>query len=234
MPVAHTVHYDCYFRRCMLQLPRYKFASGIEVILRLVPTVLSALKKQTLHSLVKRKVSMSRIGKLPLQVPAGVTITVDSDVISVKGAKGELTVPHLSDVTVALEEGNAVVTRNNEERIARAQHGLQRALLNNAVIGVSQGFEKKLEVNGVGFRVASSNNELTMSLGFSHEVKYKAPAGVNVSNDKMTIIVSGIDKQQVGQVAADIRSLKKPEPYKGKGIKYADEVLLRKAGKTGK
>lgn len=177
---------------------------------------------------------MSRIGKLPLQVPSGVTITVDSDVISVKGAKGELTVPHLSDVTVALEDGNAIVTRNNEERVARAQHGLQRALLNNAVEGVTKGFEKRLEVNGVGFRVAASNNELTMSLGFSHEVKYKAPAGVNVSNDKMTIIVSGIDKQQVGQVAADIRSLKKPEPYKGKGIKYADEVLLRKAGKTGK
>lgn len=177
---------------------------------------------------------MSRIGKLPLQVPSGVTITVDSDVITVKGAKGELTVPHLSDVTVALEDGTAIVTRNNEERVARAQHGLQRALLNNAVEGVSKGFEKKLEVNGVGFRVASSSNELTMSLGFSHEVKYKAPAGVNVSNDKMTIIVSGIDKQQVGQVAADIRALKKPEPYKGKGIKYADEVILRKAGKTGK
>lgn len=177
---------------------------------------------------------MSRIGKLPIQVPSGVTITVDSDVITVEGAKGKLVVPHLSDVTVALEDGQAVVTRNNEERVARAQHGLQRALLNNAVEGVTKGFEKRLEVNGVGFRVASSNNELTMSLGFSHEVKYKAPAGVNVSNDKMTIIVSGIDKQQVGQVAADIRSLKKPEPYKGKGIKYADEVLLRKAGKTGK
>jgi len=177
---------------------------------------------------------MSRIGKLPLQVPSGVTITVDSDVITVKGAKGELTVPHLSDVTVALDGDQAIVTRNNEGRIARAQHGLQRALLNNAVQGITKGFEKKLEVNGVGFRVASSNNELTMSLGFSHEVKYKAPAGVTVTNDKMTIIVSGIDKQQVGQVAADIRSLKKPEPYKGKGIKYADEVLLRKAGKTGK
>ena len=177
---------------------------------------------------------MSRIGKLPLQVPSGVTITVDSDVITVRGAKGELTVPHLSDVTVALEGDQAIVTRNNEERTARAQHGLQRSLLNNAIEGITKGFEKKLEVNGVGFRVAASNNELTMSLGFSHEVKYKAPAGVTVTNDKMTIIVSGIDKQQVGQVAADIRSLKKPEPYKGKGIKYADEVILRKAGKTGK
>lgn len=177
---------------------------------------------------------MSRIGKLPIQIPSGVTITVDSDVITVVGSKGTLTVPHLSDVTVAVDEGTAVVTRNNEERIAKAQHGLQRALLFNAVEGVTKGFEKKLEVNGVGFRVASSNNELTMSLGFSHEVKYKAPEGVNVSNDKMTIIVNGIDKQQVGQVAAEIRALKKPEPYKGKGIKYADEQILRKAGKTGK
>lgn len=177
---------------------------------------------------------MSRIGKLPIDVPAGVTITVDTDVITVKGAKGELTVPHLSDVTVTLEGTQATVTRKDDERIAKAQHGLQRALLANAVEGVTKGFEKKLEVNGVGFRVASSNNELTMSLGFSHEVKYKAPEGVNVSNDKMTIIVSGIDKQAVGQVAAEIRSLKKPEPYKGKGIKYADEVLLRKAGKAGK
>lgn len=177
---------------------------------------------------------MSRIGKLPIEVPAGVTITVDSDAIKVVGPKGELTVPHLSDVTVALEDGKAIVTRKDDERIAKAQHGLQRALLQNAVEGVTKGFEKKLEVNGVGFRVASSNNELTMSLGFSHEVKYKAPEGVNVSNEKMVIIVSGIDKQQVGQVAADIRALKKPEPYKGKGIKYADEVLLRKAGKAGK
>ena len=177
---------------------------------------------------------MSRIGKLPIQIPSGVTITVDSDVITVVGSKGQLTVPHLSDVTVAIDEGNAVVTRNNEERIAKAQHGLQRALLFNAVEGVTKGFEKKLEVNGVGFRVATSNNVLDMSLGFSHPVKYTAPAGISVTNEKMTITVSGIDKQQVGQVAAEIRSLKKPEPYKGKGIKYADEVILRKAGKTGK
>lgn len=177
---------------------------------------------------------MSRIGKLPIQIPSGVTITVDSDVITVVGSKGQLTVPHLSDVTVAIDGEQAIVTRNNEERIAKAQHGLQRALLFNAVEGVTKGFEKKLEVNGVGFRVASSNNELTMSLGFSHEVKYKAPEGVTVTNDKMTIIVSGIDKQQVGQTAAEIRALKKPEPYKGKGIKYADEQILRKAGKTGK
>jgi large subunit ribosomal protein L6 len=177
---------------------------------------------------------MSRIGKLPISIPSGVTITVDSDAITVKGAKGELIVPHLSDVTVSQEDGNIIVARNDDERIAKSQHGLQRTLLNNAVEGVTKGFEKRLEVNGVGFRVASSNNELDMALGFSHPVKYKAPEGVNITNDKMTIIVSGIDKQQVGQVAAEIRALKKPEPYKGKGIKYADEQILRKAGKTGK
>lgn len=177
---------------------------------------------------------MSRIGKLPIDVPTGVTITVDSDVISVKGPKGELTVPHLSDVTVTLEGTQAIVTRKDDERIAKAQHGLQRALLNNAVIGVTKGFERKLEVNGVGFRVNGGGQAIEMSLGFSHPVKYQAPAGVNLTVEKMTITVSGIDKQQVGQVAAEIRALKKPEPYKGKGIKYAEEIILRKAGKAGK
>lgn len=177
---------------------------------------------------------MSRIGKLPIDVPAGVTITVDSDVITVKGAKGELTVPHLSDVTVALEDGKAVVTRKDDERIAKAQHGLQRSLLNNAIEGVTKGFEKKLEVSGVGFRVSGGGRSLEMALGFSHPVKYEAREGVQLTVEKMTITVAGIDKQLVGQTAAEIRSLKKPEPYKGKGIKYADEVILRKAGKAGK
>lgn len=177
---------------------------------------------------------MSRIGKLPIDVPSGVTITVDSDVISVKGAKGDLTVPHLSDVTVALEGTQAIVTRKDDERIAKAQHGLQRALLQNAVDGVTKGFEKKLEVNGVGFRVNGGGQAIEMLLGFSHPVKYEAPQGITLTVDKMTITVSGIDKQAVGQVAAEIRAFKKPEPYKGKGIKYADEVVLRKAGKTGK
>lgn len=177
---------------------------------------------------------MSRIGKLPIDVPTGVTITVDADEISVKGPKGELTVPHLSDVTVTLEGTQAIVTRKDDERIAKAQHGLQRALLNNAVVGVTKGFEKKLEVNGVGFRVNGGGQAIEMSLGFSHPVKYEAPAGITLTVEKMNITVSGISKQQVGQVAAEIRSLKKPEPYKGKGIKYTDEVLLRKAGKAGK
>lgn len=177
---------------------------------------------------------MSRIGKLPIEVPSGVTITVGSDEITVEGAKGKLVVPHLSDVTVTLEDGKAIVTRKNDEKIAKSQHGLQRALLNNAVEGVTKGFEKKLEVNGVGFRVSGGGQSIEMALGFSHPVKYEAPAGVQLTVNKMEITVTGIDKQQVGQVAAEIRALKKPEPYKGKGIKYADEVILRKAGKAGK
>jgi len=177
---------------------------------------------------------MSRIGKLPIQIPSGVTITVGDDSITVVGPLGQLVVPHLSDVTVALEGDNAIVTRKDDQRIAKAQHGLQRALLNNAVEGVTKAFEKKLEVNGVGFRISGGGKEIEMALGFSHPVKYTAREGVNLTVEKMEITVSGIDKQLVGQTAAEIRSLKKPEPYKGKGIKYSDEVVLRKAGKAGK
>lgn len=177
---------------------------------------------------------MSRIGKLPIDIPSGVTITVDSGVITVKGSKGELTVPHLSDVTVKEDDGKITVTRKDDERIAKAQHGLQRSLLSNAVEGVTNGFEKKLEVSGVGFRVSGGGQEVEMALGFSHPVKYKAPEGVQLAVNKMEITVSGIDKQKVGQVAAEIRSLKKPEPYKGKGIHYVGEHILRKAGKAGK
>ncbi|MEI6053835.1 MAG: 50S ribosomal protein L6 [Candidatus Saccharibacteria bacterium] len=177
---------------------------------------------------------MSRIGKLPIEIPAGVTITVGADVITVVGPKGQLIVPHLSDVTVALEGTQAIVTRKDDEFIAKAQHGLQRALLNNAVVGVTKGYEKKLEVNGVGYRINGGGHEIEMSLGFSHTVKYKAKEGINLAVEKMTITVSGIDKQAVGQTAAEIRSIKKPEPYKGKGIKYSDEVVRRKAGKAGK
>ena len=177
---------------------------------------------------------MSRIGKLPIDIPTGVTITIDSDVITVKGPKGQLTVPHLSDVTVSQEGTQAIVTRKDDEFIAKSQHGLQRALLNNAVIGVTKGYEKKLEVNGVGFRVNGGGQKIDMVLGFSHPVEYTAKDGINLAVEKMTITVSGIDKQAVGQTAAEIRSIKKPEPYKGKGIKYADEVLRHKAGKAGK
>lgn len=177
---------------------------------------------------------MSRIGKLPIDIPAGVTITVNSENVQVKGPKGELLVPKLSDVTVANKDNQIIVTRNDDERVAKAQHGLQRSLIANAVEGVTKGFEKKLEVRGVGFRVSGGGQKIELSLGFSHPVTYEAPKGVNLTLNKMVITVEGIDKQQVGQVAAEIRNLKKPEPYKGKGIKYVDEVLLHKAGKAGK
>lgn len=177
---------------------------------------------------------MSRIGKLPIEIPSGVTITVDSGVVTVKGPKGELSQFVTPDVTVKVDDGTLTVTRRDDSKPAKSQHGLMRALINNMVTGVTNGFEKKLEVNGVGFRVNGGGQEIEMSLGFSHPVKYRAPEGVLLTVNKMEITVSGISKQQVGQVAAEIRSLKKPEPYKGKGIKYADETILRKAGKTGK
>lgn len=177
---------------------------------------------------------MSRIGKLPIDIPTGVTITVDSNMVIVKGPKGQLEVPRLSDVVVTQKENEIIVTRKDDEFIAKSQHGLQRTLINNAVIGVTNGFEKKLEVNGVGFRVSGGGQKIEMSLGFSHPTTYIAQEGVSLSVEKMTITVSGISKQAVGQTASEIRSLKKPEPYKGKGIKYADEVLRRKAGKAGK
>lgn len=176
---------------------------------------------------------MSRIGKLPVEIPAGVTITVDQNAIKVAGPKGELQEAALPHVDVAINENVLTVTRKSDEKIARAQHGLMRALINNMVEGVTKGFEKKLEVNGVGFKVALQGNKLILNLGFSHPIEFTAPEGVTITVDKMNIIVSGISKQQVGQVAADIRKFKKPEPYKGKGIKYEDEYIIRKAGKTG-
>jgi large subunit ribosomal protein L6 len=177
---------------------------------------------------------MSRIGKLPINIPAGVTITVGDSDITVVGAKGTLTLAQQEGIKVEVAENVATVTRANDEQAVRAKHGLQRTLLNNAVVGVSKGFEKKLEINGVGFRLSGGGQEIEMALGFSHPVKYKAPQGVQLETNKMEITVKGIDKQAVGQAAAEIRSLKKPEPYKGKGIKYVDERILRKAGKAGK
>lgn len=177
---------------------------------------------------------MSRIGKLPVEIPAGVTITVGDKEITVAGPKGTLTVPVQQNTTTKVEDNKIVVTRKNDEPDSKAWHGLQRALLNNAVIGVTKGFEKKLEINGVGFRLSGGGQQIEMALGFSHPVKYTAPQGVELKTNKMEITVSGIDKQQVGQVAAEIRALKKPEPYKGKGIKYIDEHIIRKAGKAGK
>jgi large subunit ribosomal protein L6 len=176
---------------------------------------------------------MSRIGKLPIKIPSGVTITVDGHNVTVVGPKGTLTQFMLPFIQIKIEDGIATVSRENEEQIARAGHGLMRALLNNMVIGVTKGFEKKLELNGVGYRVSGGGQALNMTLGFSHPVEYKAPEGIQLTVEKNLITVAGISKQQVGQAAAEIRSLKKPEPYKGKGIKYVDEQILRKAGKTG-
>ena len=177
---------------------------------------------------------MSRIGKLPVEIPAGVTITVGDKEITVAGPKGTLQVPVQENTTTTVEDGKAIVTRKNDEPKSRAWHGLQRALLNNAVEGVSKGFEKQLEIIGVGYRLSGGGKQIEMALGFSHPVKYTAPEGIELKVDKMQITVSGIDKQKVGQCAAEIRALKKPEPYKGKGIRYVGEYIIRKAGKAGK
>lgn len=177
---------------------------------------------------------MSRVGKLPIQIPSGVTITVDKDVITVNGSKGSLSQFTMPDITVKQEGDEIIVTRANDEPKVRAKHGLMRALLQNLVVGVSKGFEKKLELNGVGYRVALAGTDLKLNVGFSHDVMYKIPQGITVSVEQNIITVSGINKQQVGQVAAEIRSLKKPEPYKGKGIKYVGERIIRKSGKSGK
>lgn len=176
---------------------------------------------------------MSRIGKLPVEIPSGVTITVDGNAIKVSGPKGNLEAAKLEHVDVMIEGTTLTVTRKSDEKLARSQHGLMRALIFNMVVGVTTGFEKKLEVNGVGFKVALQGNKLVMALGFSHPIEFTAPEGITLGVDKMNISISGINKQQVGQVAADIRKLKKPEPYKGKGIKYEGEYIIRKAGKTG-
>jgi len=177
---------------------------------------------------------MSRIGKLPIEIPSGVTITFDDEFITVNGPKGSLRQFTMPGVNVKVEDNQAIVSRVNDEAINRARHGLMRSLINNMVVGVSNGFSKKLEINGVGYRVQAQGTDLKFNLGFSHDVTYRIPQGVQAQVDQNTITVSGIDKQQVGQVAAEIRALKKPEPYKGKGIKYADERIIRKSGKSGK
>lgn len=177
---------------------------------------------------------MSRVGKLPILIPSGVTITVDPDFVTVAGSKGTLKQFTMPGITVEQKENEVIVTRANDEPKIRAKHGLMRALIANMVTGVGTGFSKKLEINGVGFRVALAGSDLKFNLGFSHEVVYHLPQGVVATVEGMNITISGIDKQQVGQVAAEIRALKKPEPYKGKGIKYADERIIRKSGKSGK
>lgn len=177
---------------------------------------------------------MSRIGKLPVAIPSGVTITVDNDMITVNGSKGSLTQFTMPGIKLEVNESAVIVTRVNDEPRNRAKHGLMRALINNMVIGVSSGFSKQLELNGVGYRVAAAGNGLKFNLGFSHDITYTLPTGVTATVEQNVITIGGISKQQVGQVAAEIRALKKPEPYKGKGIKYVGERIIRKSGKSGK
>jgi len=177
---------------------------------------------------------MSRVGKLPITIPSGVTITVDPDFVTVAGPKGTLKQFTMEGISIAVEGNEVLVTRANDEPKIRAKHGLMRALIANLVTGVTTGFSKKLEIHGVGFRVALTGNVLKFQLGFSHDVMFTLPEGVSAVVEQNTITVSGISKQAVGQAAAEIRALKKPEPYKGKGIKYADERIIRKSGKSGK
>jgi large subunit ribosomal protein L6 len=177
---------------------------------------------------------MSRIGKQPINIPVGVTITVDDQKITVNGSKGSLDQLMLTGIRVSQEGETLNVTRVNDDAENRARHGLMRSLINNMVTGVNQGFEKKLEINGVGYRVQQQGDDLKFNLGFSHDVIYKLPVGVSANIEQNVITITGISKQQVGQVAAEIRALKKPEPYKGKGIKYVDERIIRKTGKSGK
>ena len=178
---------------------------------------------------------MSRIGRLPIDVPAGVNVTIDGSTISVKGPKGELSLVVASPIEVALEDGQLLVTRPNDERESRSLHGLTRTLISNQIIGVTQGYSKGLEVVGTGYRVAAKGESLEFALGYSHSITVDPPKGISFvveGNNKVT--VNGIDKQAVGEVAANIRKLRKPEPYKGKGVRYAGEVVRRKAGKSGK
>lgn len=177
---------------------------------------------------------MSRIGKLPILVPSGVTITVDNDSVNVTGPKGSLTQFMMPGIMVTQENDHIMVSRKDDSKVLRSKHGLMRSLINNMIIGVTTGFTKKLEINGVGFRASTEGAKLKMSLGFSHEIVYQIPQAINVTVEQNIITVTGNSKQQVGQSAAEIRSFKKPEPYKGKGIKYVGERIIRKSGKSGK
>ena len=178
---------------------------------------------------------MSRIGRLPVVVPAGVTVEVkENNYVVVKGSKGTLERNLPVEMDIKVEDGHVVVTRPNDLKKMKALHGLTRTLIHNMVVGVSEGYTKTLEVNGVGYRAAKQGNKLVLSLGYSHPVEMIDPEGLSSAVDGNKIIVSGISKEKVGQYAAEIREKRRPEPYKGKGIKYADEVIRRKVGKTGK
>jgi large subunit ribosomal protein L6 len=178
---------------------------------------------------------MSRIGRLPIEIPTGVDVTVTGSAVTVKGPKGELALTVASPIEVKIEDGQLLVTRPDDERESRSLHGLTRTLIANQIIGVTTGYSKGLEIVGTGYRVQAKGNSLEFALGFSHSITVDPPAGISFAvegNNKLT--VHGIDKQAVGEVAANIRKLRKPEPYKGKGVRYAGEVVRRKAGKSGK
>ena len=179
---------------------------------------------------------MSRIGRMPIAVPAGVTVEIaENNKVTVKGPKGTLERVLPSEMDIKLEDGQIVVTRPNDLKKMKSLHGLTRTLVNNMVIGVTEGYNKVLEINGVGYRAQKQGNKLVLSLGYSHPVEMVDPEGVTTTLEGQNkITVSGIDKEKVGQYAAEIREKRRPEPYKGKGIKYADEVIRRKVGKTGK
>lgn len=178
---------------------------------------------------------MSRIGRMPIEIPNGVTVDIkEGNQVTVKGAKGTLSRVLPEEMTIKMEDGHVVVTRPNDLKKMKSLHGLTRTLIHNMVVGVSEGYEKVLEINGVGYRAAKQGKKLVLNLGYSHPVEMEDPQGLESSVDGNKIIVKGIDKEKVGQYAAEIREKRKPEPYKGKGIKYADEVIRRKVGKTGK
>ena len=179
---------------------------------------------------------MSRIGRMPVAIPAGVTVTIaENNVVTVKGPKGELVRELPVEMEIKEEEGKIIVTRPNDLKRMKSLHGLTRTLIANMITGVTAGYEKKLEINGVGYRASKAGKKLTLNLGYSHPVEMEDPEGIETVMEGQNIIfVRGIDKEKVGQFAAEIRSKREPEPYKGKGIKYADEVIRRKVGKTGK
>ena len=175
---------------------------------------------------------MSRVGKKPVMVPAGVTAKLDGHTVAVKGAKGELKFTAPEEVTVKVEGNLITIDPRGDSQRARAMWGTSRSMIQNLVVGVTKGFEKKLEINGVGYRAAIAGKNLQLALGYSHDVNYPSPPGVTITTPKPTeITIAGIDKRQVGQVAAEIRAFRGPEPYKGKGVKYADEFIFRKEGK---
>ena len=175
---------------------------------------------------------MSRVGYTVIQVPSSVNVDITDARINVRGSKGELSVELLQGMQVKQEDGQLSILRDNDERETRSRHGLQRTLIDNAVKGVSEGFSKVLQIEGVGFKVQVSGKQITLNLGYSHPQEVTLPEGIDAANEGNTLTISGIDKQLVGQVASEIRALRPPEPYKGKGVKYADERIIRKAGKA--